>query len=146
MLILPNIVYADDKCKITVFKEQRILILNSQKYNNFFWIRLGKNPVGKKIEEGDKKTPEGQYQILFKNKNSKYFMSLKTSYPNKEDLKNAKNRHIKPGTDIFIHGQMKEAKWTYKTDWTNGCIALSNFDMQELYKHVDVGCKIIIKK
>lgn len=111
-------------------------------------IALGFNPNGKKEFQGDGKTPEGVYYINDKNPNSVAYKNLGVSYPNKEDLDNARANNKSAGGDIKIHGLMK--KW-YKfgrfhryVDWTGGCIAVSNSEMDELYKHVKIGTKIKI--
>lgn len=135
-----------DKCSIIVEKSKRTLTLNSNKVSLIYSIRLGQNPIGNKEFEGDNKTPEGNYKIIFKNPKSAYHLGLKINYPNKDDIKRIKKAGKKPGGNIFIHGQKKNADHTYVSDWTSGCIALSNKDMDELYKKVSLGCKITIKK
>lgn len=111
-------------------------------------IALGFRPSGKKEFEGDGKTPEGIYYINDKNPNSIAHKNLGISYPNLSDAKNARLNNKSAGGNIKIHGLMK--KW-YKfgmfhryIDWTAGCIAISNSEMDELYRHVKIGAKIKI--
>lgn len=129
-----------------VEKNKRTLTLNSNKKIIIYPIKLGRSPVGQKEFEGDNKTPEGEYKITSKYISNNYHLGLKISYPNKEDVKRAEKIGKKPGGNIFVHGQKKGVKETWTSDWTRGCIALSNKDMEELHKKVTVGCKITIKK
>ena len=130
-------------------KDRELLVFNKnnkllKKYN----VALGFEPNGKKEIQGDGKTPEGIYYINDKNPNSVAYKNLGISYPNPDDLKNSKSLGKPSGGDIKIHGLMK--KWTKFgrlhrfIDWTAGCIAVSNSEMEELYKNVPIGTKIII--
>lgn len=127
--------------KITVFHQQ--LPVKSYK------IALGFEPIGHKTQEGDGKTPEGTYQICAKNPKSRFHLSLKISYPSHEDKQQAKQNGISPGGEIMIHGLAMPFTFLGKKhsqrDWTLGCIALSNEEMEEIYANVAVGTKIIIK-
>lgn len=111
-------------------------------------ISLGSNPNGHKEYEGDRKTPEGRYIINDKNPNSDYHKNLGISYPNDTDREHAKQLNKSPGGDIKIHGlpNGKEALAEYylRTDWTWGCIAVSNEAVDELYTWVPIGSPIII--
>lgn len=113
-------------------------------------IALGFNPIGHKQFEGDGKTPEGVYTINDKNPNSAYFLNLGISYPNAEDIENAEKAGKAPGGDIKIHGMkngMPDIGSFHKiTDWTLGCIAVSNTQIQELFDNVPIGTEIEIKK
>lgn len=115
-----------------------------------YTISLGKNPDGAKEMEGDKKTPEGSYKIEFKNPNSKYHLSLRISYPNDLDKSKAESIGVEPGSDIMIHGlpnNMGLLEDYYLTnDWTDGCIAVSNNEIEEIWRVVDVGTPITINK
>jgi murein L,D-transpeptidase YafK len=112
-------------------------------------ISLGKNPIGDKEYEGDCKTPEGIYSINDKNPNSGYYKNLGISYPNQEDIEYSKNLGKPTGGEIKIHGLRNRIEFIGKFqrwfDWTKGCIALTNEEMEELYQQVDVGTKIEIK-
>lgn len=115
-----------------------------------YQVALGFNPVGPKKRAYDGRTPEGTYTINFKNENSKYFRSLKISYPGPDDLAWARKMQVDPGGDIFIHGmpndddQNVRALHPYK-DWTWGCIAVTNAEILELWAHVDEGTPIELK-
>ncbi len=102
-----------------------------------FDIALGKAPWGHKTRQGDSRTPEGTYRIEYKNLNSKFFLSLKISYPNAADRARASAMGVSPGGDIMIHGMPNDAKRPYKKyqgrDWTDGCIAVSNDAMMEIW-------------
>jgi murein L,D-transpeptidase YafK len=113
-------------------------------------IALGGNPIGPKQCEGDMKTPEGLYMIETRNPNSKYHLSLKISYPNQQDVQQAKVMGLPPGGDIFIHGVPNESNlidsylYRFKPEWTQGCIAVSNNDIEELWSSVGDGTPIEI--
>ncbi len=112
-------------------------------------IAIGKNPIGAKEYEGDLKTPEGHYHIYDKNPNSRYHKNLGVSYPNAADAAHAKILGKPPGGDIKIHGMAKKqfyiGRWHRFADWTNGCIALTNEEVDELYEHTPVGTPINIR-
>ena len=134
---------------IIVYKADRKLELRSD--NNViktYRIALGKNPIGHKKRQGDNKTPEGTYKISGKNPNSKFHKSLRISYPNEQDILCAKNNCVNPGSDIMIHGLDKKSSWIGKAhvarDWTQGCIAVSNDEMDEIYRTIKVGATIQI--
>jgi murein L,D-transpeptidase YafK len=105
-------------------------------------IGLGFAPEGHKQFEGDGKTPEGQYFISYKNPNSDFHLSLKISYPNEADVAFAKAEGKSPGGDIVIHGGPREP--TGKRDWTWGCVAVTDRQMEVIYSMVKVGTPIII--
>ena len=102
-----------------------------------FRIALGIRPVGDKKREGDFKTPEGTYMLDSRNPNSEYFLSIHISYPNAGDRREAREMGVSPGGAIMIHGQPNEPRYSetyYRTqDWTNGCIAVSNSDMIDIW-------------
>lgn len=102
-----------------------------------FDVSLGGNPMGHKTKEGDFRTPEGHYKIDLKNPDSNYYLSVRISYPNAQDRASARNRGVRPGGNIMIHGRplvAKESEYFYKrNDWTEGCIAVSNAAMQEIW-------------
>lgn len=101
-------------------------------------VRLGTSPVGHKLMEGDGKTPEGEYKIIGHNPQSKYYKSLRVSYPNDEDRKRALAMGVQPGGDIMIHG-VDFASYKYhrqKKDWTAGCMAVDNDAMDEIFYNV----------
>ena len=102
-----------------------------------FDIALGVAPVGNKEREGDQKTPEGIYLLDARNPDSDFFLSIRISYPSNEDIHAAKRKGLDPGGQIMIHGQPNEPTFSEgyyaSEDWTNGCIALSNSDMIDIW-------------
>jgi len=112
-------------------------------------ISLGKVPKGAKEFEGDKKTPEGLYIINDKNPNSKCHKNLGISYPNEQDIEHAKKMGKSPGGLIKIHGMLNGYGWLGRfhlfRDWTAGCIAVTDKEMDELYENVKIGTPIEIK-
>lgn len=135
--------------KIIVKKSKRkMYVFGSDGVVREYLVSLGKSPVGKKIKVGDGKTPEGNYDIEYHNPSSKFFYSLKISYPNKDDLKRAGSKGVSPGGDIFIHGLPNEDPRYInfvKRDWTNGCIAVSNEAIKEIAALVTKGTPITIE-
>ncbi|MBN2755833.1 MAG: L,D-transpeptidase family protein [Bacteroidales bacterium] len=137
--------------KILVLKsERKLFLLNNNKIIKSYKISLGFNPKGAKHFEGDGKTPEGLYYIIDKNPKSNYFLNLGISYPSIKDINYAKFHKKKPGGDIKIHGFKNGfgfiGKFHRFFDWTEGCIALTNSEIQELYNNVEIGTPIEIKK
>lgn len=111
-----------------------------------FDISLGQSPVGHKQREGDSRTPEGFYEITYRNPDSKFFRSLRISYPDDLDRKAAAAKGYRPGNNIMIHGEpnSRSARRNLKPDWTDGCIALRNQDMEVVWELVKEGTPIII--
>ncbi len=112
-------------------------------------VAFGLNPVGHKRQEGDMRTPEGRYLIDYKNYNSKFYKSLNISYPNAQDLARAQARGVSAGDDIVIHGMPNEIG-DYRgpikpRNWTQGCIAVRNHEMDELFALIDVDIQIEIR-
>jgi len=112
-------------------------------------VKLGLNPSGHKEREGDFRTPEGKYQLVRRNPRSDYFLALEVSYPNEADRARARARGVPPGGLIMIHGQpnvpRKPAGYYARNDWTNGCIAVSNSDMVDIWLRTPVGVPIEIR-
>lgn len=137
--------------KILVIKHQRKLILFSDnELLKTYRISLGKEPIGKKEFEGDGKTPEGIYFINDKNPKSGFHLNLGISYPNESDKQHALELNTKPGGQIKIHGLKNGlgiiGKFHRFFDWTNGCIAVTNKEMEELYNYVPIGAEIEISR
>ena len=135
--------------KIVVIKNKRKLIVYSKgELLKTYRISLGLKTVGHKQYEGDKKTPEGIYTINDKNPNSAYHLNLGISYPNKEDFAYAKRHNKSPGGLIKIHGLKNSygfiGKFHRWFDWTQGCIAVTNNEIEELYHNVSIGTIIEI--
>lgn len=115
-----------------------------------YTIRLGRTPEGAKTEQGDGRTPEGLYSIDFRKPDSSYHLALHISYPSDEDKAQAQARGVSPGGAIMIHGFPNEADKSVATrvhryvDWTEGCIAMTNAEIEELWSLVPVGTPIEI--
>ncbi len=109
-----------------------------------FKIGLGFNPIGHKVKEGDGRTPVGRYYVDRKNPQSLFNLSLGLNYPDRADKQLAAARGVDPGGDIFIHGQPNRAKVAKTGDWTEGCIAVSDREMEILFATVDIGTPVHI--
>jgi murein L,D-transpeptidase YafK len=135
--------------KVVVYKSKRQMqLLRAGKVLRTYRIALGDSPVGHKKQEGDEKTPEGAYVLDWRNPNSIYYKSIHISYPNPQDHEQARRRGVSPGGDIMIHGMNGPVvlpdgtrKWK---DWTNGCIAVTNAEMDEIWGMVKNGTPIQI--
>ncbi len=136
--------------KVLIIKSLRklYLIRNGIPYREYH-IALGKNPVGPKRREHDQKTPEGNYTLDFKKSDSAYYRAIHINYPSKADKVRAKKMGVSPGGAIMIHGQPNWFGWLspirQRFDWTAGCIAVSNGDMDEIWQAVDPGTAIEIR-
>jgi hypothetical protein len=136
--------------KVVVIKHERVLrLLRRGRVIAQYPIKLGLNPYGHKQREGDFRTPEGRYELVARNPQSEFFLSIKISYPNREDAAVASENGHAPGGLIMIHGQPNEPKKPpqhYATkDWTDGCIALSNADMVDVWLRTGTGIPIEIR-
>ncbi len=132
---------------IVVIKSQRIMrLLRGGEVIRQYEISLGKNPNGPKMRQGDNRTPEGLYVISGRNPKSAYHLALKISYPDPIDLINAHSMGAKPGGNVMIHGLPNGVKNKYRMekDWTNGCIAVSNEEIEEIWNLVPDGTPIEI--
>ncbi|MDD1793680.1 L,D-transpeptidase family protein [Enterovibrio sp. ZSDZ42] len=112
-------------------------------------IALGANPKGHKLREGDKRTPEGQYTLDLLNEESRFYRSIRINYPNDRDIKRAQLLGVDPGGQIMIHGQ-KNGNGPHPSeqrgaDWTDGCIAIANTEMDEFLRLVKLGTPIDIE-
>ena len=136
--------------KVLIEKQARRLTLFTKgEVIKTYKIALGGNPIGPKEKQGDNKTPEGTYIIDSRNGNSGYHLALHISYPNEEDKERARELGVSPGGDIMIHGIKNGFSGIgashVKNDWTEGCIAVTNQEMEEIYKFVPNGTIVEIK-
>lgn len=135
--------------KVIVEKEKRKLhlIKRGEAFRSFD-IALGLEPIGDKEREGDQKTPEGLYSLDIRHPDSDFFLAIRISYPSREDRKYASSNGYDPGGAIMIHGQPNAPTFSaayYRTeDWTNGCIAVSNSDMIDIWLMTESGTPIEI--
>lgn len=136
--------------RVIVLKKERTLQLMSQgKVIKTYKIALGGNPVGPKTREGDHKTPEGIYILDSRNPRSKFYKSIHISYPDTRDRAAARERGVSPGGDVFVHGLPNGFGWIgaehRSRDWTDGCIAVTNQEIDEIWQAVDNGTPIEIR-
>ncbi len=136
--------------RVIVYKQERKLVLLSQgKELRSYKVALGSEAVGPKTRQGDHRTPEGSYVLDGRNPNSHFYKAFHISYPNLKDIAAAKKLGVSPGGDIMLHGLAKEYAWVGKAhllhDWTDGCIAVTNEEMDEIWRLVRVGTPIDIK-
>jgi murein L,D-transpeptidase YafK len=129
--------------------ERRLYLLKNGQPFREYRIALGANPVGHKQEEGDQRTPEGEYRLDWRNPDSEFHLSLRISYPNEEDRTRAETRGVSPGGMIMIHGQRNGLGWFENfqqlRDWTDGCIAVTNAAIEEIWHAVPDGTPIRIE-
>lgn len=127
---------------LVVDKARRILhVMKAGKIFRSYHVALGKQPVGKKRQEGDNKTPEGLYSIGYKNSGSAFHLSLEVTYPNQADIDWARAHDVSAGGDIMIHGLPNEKwKWPFlghpKKNWTRGCVAVTSDEIEEIWGYV----------
>jgi tetratricopeptide (TPR) repeat protein len=136
--------------RIRIEKSTRRLMLISQgEVLKSYKIALGGNPIGPKERQGDNKTPEGTYVIDSRNRDSRFHLSLRISYPNERDKKRAKELGVSPGGDIMIHGIKNGLSWVGDAhagiDWTKGCIAVTDQEIEEIDKLAPNGTIVEIR-
>lgn len=129
--------------------KRRLVLLQQGRAIRQYAVALGPNPVGPKLMEGDGRTPEGRYWIDWRNPNSRYHLSLHVSYPSFDDLDRAAQWGVPPGGDIMIHGLPNDRGYWgpdhARRDWTAGCIAVSNEEIEEIWTLVPDGTPIDIR-
>ncbi|HEV7425616.1 MAG TPA: L,D-transpeptidase family protein [Thermoanaerobaculia bacterium] len=137
--------------KVLIQKSARQLtLLRNGKPLRVYHVSLGSNPKGAKEREGDGRTPEGLYTIDSRNAYSKYHLALHLSYPNAADRARARRLHVRPGGEIMIHGTPN--RWRLLSvffehaDWTSGCIAVSDQEIEEIWKLVPNGTVVEIRR
>ena len=141
LFLLHSVAHAGDfpvAEKVVIDKTERKLhLIRDGEAFRTFDIALGIRPTGDKESEGDFRTPEGDYLLDMRNPNSDFFLSIHISYPNRQDSQQARAKGLPPGGAIMIHGQPNtptRSEAYYRTqDWTNGCIAVSNSDMIDIW-------------
>jgi len=136
--------------QVIVVKSHRTLTLLSRgKVLRTYKIALGGSPLGAKEEQGDHKTPEGHYILDRRNAKSRFYKSIHVSYPNEQDKQRASERGVSAGGDIMIHGLPNGFGWLNAThramDWTDGCIAVTNAEMDEIWELAPDGTPIEIR-
>jgi len=128
--------------------ERRLYLLQNGKVYRDYRVALGKNPLGNKQRQGDNRTPEGGYILDWKKSDSMFYKSIHISYPNKNDLASARSKGADPGGMIMIHGIPNNPDypgWLFELiDWTDGCVAVNNEAMDEIWASVEEGTPIHI--
>ncbi len=151
LLCISSFAMADQTIDLVrVYKaEHKLQLIASGKVLNEFPIALGSNPKGHKKQEGDGKTPEGIYTLDYKKSDSAFYKAFHISYPNADDIAAAKSLGVRPGGAVMIHGQKNGLGWlsfiSQRFDWTNGCVALRDADIDILWASVKEGTKVEIK-
>jgi murein L,D-transpeptidase YafK len=136
--------------QVVVVKSERTLtLLSRDKVIRTYKVALGGTAVGAKQQQGDHKTPEGHYVVHRRNSKSRFYKSIHISYPNEHDRQRAAKRGIAAGGDIMIHGLPNGFGWLGSahraTDWTDGCIAVTNAEMDDIWELVPDGTPIEIR-
>ena len=133
-----------DVTEVHVYKSfRRMYLLNGSNVLKMYYVNLGFAPSGDKLQEGDGRTPEGSYFINRRNPESEYHLSIGISYPDEVDVAEAAAVGRSPGGDIFIHGWGPKVT-NPRPDWTYGCIAVTNKEIEEIYAMVRDGTRITI--
>jgi murein L,D-transpeptidase YafK len=128
---------------------RRLTLLRGGTPLKIYRVALGRAPVGPKEQEGDQRTPEGTYLIDFHKADSDFHRALHLSYPKQRDIDQAAARTVSPGCDIMIHGIRNGLGWMgafhRRTDWTAGCIAVTDFEIEEIWRAVPDGTPVEIR-
>ena len=137
--------------RLVVEKAARTLsLLSGDRVLKTYHVTLGRNPVGAKVREGDGRTPEGEYVIDRRNPRSRFYLALHVSYPGVADRRRAAAQGVSPGGDIMIHGLPNGLGWLGRLiqlfDWTNGCIAVTDREIEEIYRAAPEGTPIEIRR
>ncbi|SHO57523.1 L,D-transpeptidase family protein [Vibrio quintilis] len=135
---------------VKVDKSERMMyLIKGNQVVKQFRIALGANPKGHKRQRGDEKTPEGTYTLDYKKEDSSFYRAMHISYPNAQDIANARRAGVSPGGLIMVHGQKngfgRLGHVAQRFNWTDGCIALTNREMDEFMALVKVGTTIRIE-
>ena len=148
---ISGLCYAQLKADHVLVKksERKLFLLRQGIVYETFHVVFGPRPHGPKLTEGDERTPEGNYILDYKKSNSPFYRAIHISYPNREDRERSAQAGVDPGGQIMLHGQPKTdqeiAEDARFFNWTNGCIAVANEDMDIIWEAVDVGTPITIE-
>ena len=133
---------------IVVKSKRQMTLMDDGKVIRNFKIALGREPVGAKQQAGDGRTPEGRYTLTARNGASRFYRSIRVSYPSPADADLARSRGVDPGGDIMIHGLSRAMRDVgsghYRLDWTEGCIAVTDAEMDVIWAEVPAGTPIEI--
>ncbi len=136
--------------RVLVLKKERTLqLLRQGKMIRSYKVALGGDPIGPKARQGDHKTPEGLYVLDSRNPHSQFYKSIHISYPSAREREAARQRGLSPGGDVFVHGLPNGYGWVGSShrlkDWTDGCIAVTNTEMDDIWQAVADGTPIEIR-
>jgi len=137
--------------RVVVEKSKRSMqLMQNGRVLKSYKVALGQDPVGHKVQQGDSRTPEGVYTVDFRRTVSRFNLALRVSYPNMQDRQYAASRGVDPGGEIYIHGQPTGGVSPTRlaqtgSDWTDGCIAVTNPEMQEIFALVKDGTTVEIR-
>lgn len=136
--------------RIVILKSAHVLnLMSGDRVLRTYKVALGRNPVGPKTRKNDHRTPEGEYVIDSKKANSRFYRALHISYPSQADRDEARRDGYDPGGDVEIHGIENGLGWMGKLhrsiDWTDGCIAVTDPEMDEIWKQVSIGTPVEIR-
>ena len=149
MSTAPELLETESADMVLLYKGRRTLyLMRDGEVLRSYSVALGRNPFGHKNQEGDGRTPEGGYLIDWRNPNSDFHLSLHISYPRPQDYRQARDAGVDPGGAIMIHGlpngRTADEVGHPRFDWTNGCIAVSNEEIEEIWELVEDGTAIFI--
>ena len=156
-LYLPRVLFAGDSLPaatradrfVVLKKDRKLLLIHVGQTVKEYQIALGGDPIGPKVQEGDHKTPEGTYALDRRNPHSKFYRSIHISYPDASDRARASKLGVSPGGDIFVHGLPNGFGWVGAShrakDWTDGCIAVTDNEMDEIWRSVPDDTPIEIR-
>lgn len=134
---------------VVVKSERRLLLYRRGELVRAYYVALGQRPVGDKVRQGDMRTPEGVYRIAGRNPRSRYHLALRISYPDAAHLARARALGVSAGGAIMIHGLPNGQAWVgaahREFDWTEGCIAVTNEEIEEIWRSVPDGTPIEIR-
>jgi murein L,D-transpeptidase YafK len=134
---------------VVLKKERRLELLSRGKLIKTYKVALGSDPIGPKTRQGDHKTPEGSYILDSRNPHSKFYKSLHISYPSARERAQANQGGFSPGGDVYVHGLPNGYRYIGAAhllrDWTDGCIAVTDEEMDEIWKAVPDGTQIEIR-
>lgn len=150
VIVVTSVCFAQDKADLVIVNksDRQLMLFSEGVLLKTYHVSLGANPEGHKVKQGDNKTPEGQYILDLKKSDSSFHKAIRVSYPNQQDKETAKELGVNPGGQIMIHGQRNGfeslGSVAQEYDWTAGCIAVENFEIDEIWDMVDVGTRIEI--
>ena len=150
LFISPSVFGIGKADSVLVIKSiHKLYLKKDNKVLKEYDVVFGTNPKGHKKREGDERTPEGSYILDFKKSDSAYYKAIHISYPSEQDKQMAKQQGVDPGGQIMIHGQRNGFGWLSLIvqwfNWTDGCIAVTNKEMDEIWNAVDAGTPIVIE-